>query len=354
MAKKVKKQVSEETKIVCPNCGTEFAIPDKEHVAVGMVVGKDSGLGTIVLQAAHSTNKAAERIAALKNAGVDVSGLFAIKSAAGEDMIAQSNNGVLKILDNSDPIFDAIRTQGDVPNRSLFRRWVVGQMFRLLSSSHGDYTEITHRRGYEYQWKMVQNELYAQMKMYEHSDMNNYAKRYRWFNKKIVVAMAEDYLSKLRKLVKNLPVKKCKGMPYIRLQAKDYFLSDVSNKIFEPIQIRIAQIKNAKTPYELYDAVLAFNKKRIQLPWDTAQSAVWFDAYKGSGAYYTCDNLIRFHKCVAINDEGKKLGKYQSLYLLEEKAEIYCNEGWRLFGFMKKLLEDNKVNISKKLQGWKK
>ena len=37
----------QETKILCPGCGTEFAIADKEFTATGTVIGKNSGLGTI-------------------------------------------------------------------------------------------------------------------------------------------------------------------------------------------------------------------------------------------------------------------------------------------------------------------
>ena len=60
-----------ETKVVCPNCGAEIAIPEHEHFAAGMCIGKDSGMGTIILPAAETSNKpnkmkktASEKIAA--------------------------------------------------------------------------------------------------------------------------------------------------------------------------------------------------------------------------------------------------------------------------------------------------
>ena len=77
------------TKILCPGCGTEFAIADKEKTVVATVVGKDSGLGTVYPavagQDAPSSGKtkvprtAKERIEALRAAGVDVSHLFAMR-----------------------------------------------------------------------------------------------------------------------------------------------------------------------------------------------------------------------------------------------------------------------------------
>lgn len=61
------------------------------------------------------------------------------------------------------------------------------------------------------------------------------------------------------------------------------------------------------------------------------------DAYKGAGAFFTMQNLIRFHGCTAVNDRGRRLDKYQSLTFLSAKAEEYKNgEGWRLLAVLKK------------------
>ena len=98
-----------ETKIVCPKCGTEFEIPEHEHVATGVVIGKDSGMGTIVLKEAEApVTKAQKRLEALKDAGVDISSLFAMQT--GE--IARNDNGVLSVLSDDDPIFQSIIAGG--------------------------------------------------------------------------------------------------------------------------------------------------------------------------------------------------------------------------------------------------
>lgn len=94
---------------------------------------------------------------------------------------------------------------------------------------------------------------------------------------------------------------------------------------------------------------------RIRMQHDTPQSKAWVDAYKGSGAFFTMQNLIRFHACVAIDDNGKRLDKYQSLAFLSEKAEMYKDgEGWRLLAVLKKMLSDNNIDIKKKMAGWRK
>lgn len=45
-----------ETKVVCPKCGAEMAIPEHESFAVGVAIGKDSGLGTVTLPLASENN----------------------------------------------------------------------------------------------------------------------------------------------------------------------------------------------------------------------------------------------------------------------------------------------------------
>ncbi|MEB3373883.1 hypothetical protein SFC43_13550 [Bacteroides sp. CR5/BHMF/2] len=77
-----------ETKVLCPRCGTEFAIAEKEYTTLATVVGKNSGLSVVYPAVAKqdvSTNSpklpktAQDRIEALRNAGVDVSCLFAMR-----------------------------------------------------------------------------------------------------------------------------------------------------------------------------------------------------------------------------------------------------------------------------------
>ena len=94
---------------------------------------------------------------------------------------------------------------------------------------------------------------------------------------------------------------------------------------------------------------------RIKMPSGTTQSKAWIDAYKGSGAYFTMQNLIRFHGCVAYDDGGNRLDKLQSLDFIRIKARVYAQgEGWRLLAVLKKMLTDNNINIKKKMAEWRK
>jgi len=325
-------------KFECPECGTEFTLTANQ-------------------------TKAKERIEALKKAGVDVSELFAMQSADGLEFIASKRDGVISILEEDDPIFQAIIIQGTIPNRQLFRRWVMAQMFRIIyitTNTHGAYkpigvSEVIRNMGYEYQWKMLNNELYAQHKMMQNGDVDNFRDRNRWFNKRVVLDMAKDYIEKLKKRFEKLKLRKCKGVPYKRINGQNIFVDDFDKKVIKPLLFAVHKIQHAENTYELWHSVQEFNKRRIKMHWDIPQNAAWLDAYKGSGAFFTMQNMIRFHNCVVIDDNGKTLGKNASLAFLNKKAKLYENrEGWRLIGMLKKMLDDNNIDVVAKMKEWRK
>ncbi|WP_423780676.1 ubiquitin carboxyl-hydrolase [Alistipes putredinis] len=341
----------QETNVTCPTCGTELAIAGKK-----VTIAENPAAS---IKQAQLPKTAHERIEALRSVGVDVSCLFAMQGANGGDYVASNKNGKLSILDDNDPIFDYILEKGTVPNRRLFRRFVMAQMFHMLS--HKDYgawspvgvTEMIHRLGYEYQWKMLLDELRAQQKM-ERNDPENFADRNRWFNVKVATAMAEDYIEQLKAHVEGLPVKRCKGIPYKRFGSHNIFVQDLNSKLYSPLRLAAYHIEAAKNATQLYNAVTKFNDKRFKMKHATPQSKAWVDAYKGAGAFYTMQNLIRFHNCTAIDDSGRRLDKYQSLAFLSAKAEEYKNgNGWRLLAVLKKMLDDNGIDIKKKMAQWR-
>lgn len=348
--------MKKETKVLCPQCGTEFAIANKEVTTVATVIGKD-GQDTPAKQT-KLPKTAQERIEALRRAGVDVSGLFAMQGADGGDHVVSNKDGNLSILGDDNPIFRHITEQGTVPNRRLYRRFVMAQMFHMLSyvpngeRKPAGVTKMIHRLGYEYQWKMLLNELRAQMKM-EGRDAVNFADRNRWFNAGVAEALAQDYIVLLEKYVDALPVKKCKGIPYKHVGGRDIFVEDLYEKVYYPLNIAVPHIKNAKNATKLYKAAKQFNDLRIRLSPNTPQCEEWVDAYKGAGAFFTMQNLIRFHGCIAIDDKGKRLDKYQSLVFLSAKAEMYSRgDGWRMLAMLKKMLDDNGIDIRKKMAEW--
>ena len=361
-----------ETKVVCPQCGAQFAIAEKTHVATGVVIGKDAGLGTIHPEVVgldkpeekKLPKKASERIAALRDAGVDVSNFFAMSGPDGGEFVGKAENGTFSILGDNDPIYDAILEGGDVYNWKLARRWVMAQMFYMLSregdKKWGEYdnsiTAQIRRKGYDYMWEQLEDELYAQKKMKEHGDEENFQDRNRWFNADVVYAMLEDYRYQLHLHVKhNLKTRKCKGRPYKRICGEDVYEFDIQQKVFDPIEKLKKEVKDCQHPSSLYWLVNRFNTKiRKRRSWQPKQSAAWIDAYKGAGAFFTMQNMVRYHKCRFSIEDGKKMSKNESYLTLMSIANEYKGEGWRMIGVLRQFLKDNNIDIDAKRAEWRK
>lgn len=336
------------------------------------ITGENLNIVTKNVEATAATKKtkAQMRIEALKAAGVDVSKYFPL----GDDQLIKIENGAAVPVDMDDAAINEVGKKivegGYVNNWKLFRRWVMSQMFHMLRDMEKDgksFNEVLQKNGYEYQWRMLENELYAQMKMAAHGDHDNACARNRWFGGYVANEMAKDYISKLRKYVDdNLTWKKdkngkktgsfkhtCKGNPYVRLQNKDIFLSDLEKKVYAPLRELAQKMYDSNTYTEVYNAVHEFNKKRKHLAWDTKQADAFITAYKGSGSYYTMRNLIMFHGARFLKN-GRKMSETNSLKELESKAKLYDEEGWRMLGVLKQLIKESDIDIQGKIDEWKK
>lgn len=295
-------------------------------------------------QAVTPTKKAQERIDALKAAGVDVSNLYAL----GENMVVRLVDGKAEKIEDNDPIYKAIKEQGFVPDRRLFRRWVLAQTFQMLRNG---YTKEMHHKGYEYTWRMTEEELRVQAKLYGH-DNENFQLRNRFFNRQVVYAMACDYSQELKKYIKGLKTRKCKGVPYKRMQDRDVFVSDLQAKVFQPISRAVMDINKAASPKDLYKAVQKFNATRVMLRWNSRQSDAWVDAYKGAGAYFSMQNLIRFHGMFLYNEKKNILTGENAISFLNKCASE--KEGWELLGMLKEAVSYNHIDIDRKIASWEK
>lgn len=310
-----------------------------------------------------------EKLAALEKAGVDVSGFFAMKGAKGGDAIARMVNGIIQMVDDDDPIYQLIKYQGTIPERRLFKRFIPSHVMSLLikidEANASPYGSWMHKRyaninlairhmGYQYSWKVIVEELARQAKMAER-DPENYGKNNLAWNVDVFVAMAEDFLFKLHEHIDGLKTRKCKGVPYKRFHGHDYFISDIDKKIFAPMREIISRMQRlsykadavARAAQDFYSY-----QRRYSLSWDTEICNEFIEAYKAQGAAWLMDSFIRFQNFRCIDDNGMVLNQEDSLAFLWIKAKQYKGEGWRMWGLMKKFLDDNNFGVEqmKKMQ----
>ncbi len=342
-----------ETKVMCPVCGTEFAIGEHQHtVKNAIVIGVDSGLGSVYLPVS-------KRGEALQAAGIDTNKYFSLRlPTGGEQLMTYDENGIPVAVKADDPIMQQIVKGGTVPNRSLFRRWVMSQVFHGLmweSRYSGDgFTGWLKMHGYKYQWEMLLQELRVQARLYKNGDMENFNARNRWFDKGLAIEMANDHIEQMRKDANGRPTHKCKGVPYVKYDCVNYFVSDIDKKLIAPMREYALKIQTANNPQQLYEAVKQFcGHAHLNVAGGFKQNASWKDAYKGMGAYATMQNLLRFHGCSFPKDNDYYERGLNGLEMLDNAAIAYQEgEGWRLFGLMKQMLKENGIDIKAKMAQW--
>ncbi len=365
-----------ETKLTCPVCGAHFHLPEHEHLSAGIAIGKDSGLGEIhpALEedgnpgpdgTPRHGNRAEARLAALKAAGIDTSGLFSLKGAAGEGLLVRIQDGMPVLVKDDDPIFNDILKGMTIPERRLFRRWIPSQLFRLMGDEQGSaYARNITRLGFRYTWNMLLDELHAQARLARH-DYENWMERNRWFNARTARQMADDYIVDLENYIDALPVRKYKKQPYKKVGSVNMFIEDIE-AMTAKLRAAAEAISASVTPDATEKSVRAFMDlmpKSVKTEADYfspdgrtkrskafRQSPAWKNAYKGSGAYYSIKNLILFH---GNNYPGAK-DRNESLLMLRRDADAAAKDrGYRMLGIYKDMLHKEGVRIDDLRREWR-
>lgn len=340
------------TKVICQNCGAEIEIPATGFVATGVVIGENSGLGTIVVPTKDGVK-------------------HYVHTSTGAVYEQSSLSQALDVL------IKKIEDSGFIDVNGIVRRWIPSQCLNMIYSKNG-FHESLKLRGYAYSWKVILNELEKQAKMYAGKDIEGYADRNRWYNAETVYKMAWHYVTLLEIATKKMQVHLHKGRQYIKLRC------DLNNglgvhvdelpALIMKLNQAAAKIKNTKTPKTLYEAAKAFYEMIRKIHWEPKDmSPVFVNAYKAAGAYYTMKDLIMFEGCkVKVNSDGTtKMRKYkyrnpisskfveqeESLFELEGKAAEVVNlgvadNGYIMLGFLKEFLEYNKFDYSNTINKW--
>lgn len=240
-----------------------------------------------------------------------------------------------------------------IRNTKLHRRWVMAQMFRMLNyeSSNGKRSGydayLNDYYDYDYQFKMMLDEIKV-LSVLEKKSNDAFCERLHFFNKEVVIQTCKDYLSKLEKYIKSLPIKKCKGTPYVRISGNDVFVEDLNKKIFSSIEFDIYKMSKDSDFKHLYCSLNMFIKKYVsvyRLPANTAKCKKWKDAFKGAGSYYTLMNLVKFHNCKIYVGNSILYGMTAVRYI-EKAADLYEGSYYKLFALLKKVISDNEFDFT--------
>jgi len=202
---------------------------------------------------------------------------------------------------------------------------------------------------YGYQFDMMADELHTLAKL-QKEDPEYFAERTEFFNGDVAVALLNDYLYRLKKYVKNQMrenPRKYRGQEYVKLaRYGNVLVKDLDAKVYGNILNGIANVKIAAKEGSYRDIELAFrdfmNQCYNKLPYDTTKCAVFKDAFKGAGSYYSLQNLIRFHN-VVLKDGYDKYGS--EIVLNDLLNGEYKNETWRFHNLLVDTIVLNKFDL---------
>ena len=359
-------------KLICPVCHSEVALPEHSTFGCGMTLAKDTDNNTYKLNMEKTTEYGTENRVEKErtNMGIDLTkavtinenkNYFTFTSPEGKEVKMKWENGIPVVVPNEplDEIEEQIYANGYVKNTKLHRRWVMSQMFRGLNYKNTwDHTSgfeaWLQNHGYYYQWKMALEELRVMSKI-EGKDAEAFVERSTFFTKETIIAMMRDYMYRLGERIAELPVHKCKGVPYkVMPNKKDVFVADISRKIYNPITDAIIRVENCHNYRDLYWALKYFLRTTyLELPYNTKMSRTFVDVYKREGAYYTLKNMIMFHNIYLQNYyTGVKYDTRDSLTYLTEMNDKYQyhNEGYKLLALLKKTIEDNNFDFDARMK----
>lgn len=277
----------------------------------------------------------------INNIGVGSNKINLINAMTG-DVVAMVN----------DPIAQSIINNGYVKNNKLFRRWIFAQTISLLnyvdpknSNRKGWEAGFKDLYDYNYTFKMLLEEMHV-LAILQREDPEQLAERTHFFNGDVVVATLNDYLHRLKKYV-NKQIKekprKYRGEQYVKLSRYgNVLIKDLNVKVYNLIQYYIDDVAlyAKQDNYKgIEDTLKIFMKKYYnKLPYNTPKCAVFKDAFKGAGSFYSLQNAIRFHNVVLPGYNNK----YDSENILYELLNgDYKGNVWK---FHKLLVDSLKYN----------
>jgi hypothetical protein len=294
-----------------------------------------------------------DRMETLKNFNVDTSKYFNVmiskEAPKGTTFtITIGDDGEPKVnMEMVQQILNNIEDEGYVKSNKLFRRWVMAQTFRMLNHPRG-WKAALDEKPYFYQWTMLENELHAMSKL-EVEDKVTFEQRKCFFTKEVILDMLKDYKVRAGEYYK-------KNWGYYNHS----YATTVYNNAIGIADITIQGISNSSSYGQYYHIIKEFNRESIKgrpdirLPKETEKCKVWIEAFKGAGAYYTLENLMKYHLgsqfMVPAYNRPCVVDRIRGLVDLEAKKLEYKNEWWKLFGYMKEIIRLNGFDFNKAMK----
>lgn len=247
----------------------------------------------------NSIKKSSKENSRMNNSVENRKAILEVNGISPDGYVSLSLNGLLVKLDAQGNKIEENKeiVGGQIQNPKLYRRWVMAQWFRQYNSREGYAKAVTNIRIAE-QWNMISDELHTLAKL-ESKDSAYFAERTQFFNIEVISRILAEYVAQLHNTIEHKKTQKCKGIPYITLSGENIFYTDLSKKVYDPLESAIAEFRNTENYFQAareFDKIKAKWLSKCRVDRKTI-TPIFKDVYKGAGAYYTLQNMVMYHNC---------------------------------------------------------
>ena len=246
-----------------------------------------------------------------------------------------------------DPVETMIRESGWLQDPDLWRQWIFTQMIRTCQARDLDAfkEKFLSARPYAYQWDTAIREIKMRVK----ANPSESAERPLFFTFSVLLRMVSDYMSALDAFAANPRRQRRDGNgTYFSVKGERIYLSASSGrKSGETYRKRaekaLSGLRRAQSSGSCRFALKTIEafKSTALLSANLPKSDAWMAAFAANGAYYTMDNLIRFHGCRFLGRDGRPSSLEASLRRLASSARTLGAEPEAMFDMMSALLDEN-------------
>ena len=303
-----------EAHIICPRCGCEIE------------VGNESGLRMV------TPPTPGVHVLKAKENGLDFS-----KFVAATDPAQRAYEKVSTPSNIDNGVVESIKENGYIKN-SKHRRFVTAQMFRMLQHENG-YTGALNELPYAYQWAMLCGDQHyaSELRTIAHLqkvDKLELKRRTVFFNVYTVIDMLDDFIYKanMATVKGRYYTERCERTVNDAKVLRNWLWGVRELPNYSDINMKVSSwYHRNSTTIKYVSRTCGFKK-----------SESWKDAFRGSGAYYTMQNLLCYHGCKLITElgclEGELAVKYIDLLMHGNRYK----PGYEWLGMLKEMIEYNR------------
>lgn len=341
---------NENVHVFCPKCGSEVELADSNGKAIMPRVGD------FFLRLKDNDPEKTKKLKDMLNVMFGDSAEFAsVKETA---PASKANNNE----DEEDNIEQSIIEDGDINSKFLWRRWVMSQVLRHYKDSYGNdnfHQHFVKNTPLKYSFKVAANELEALSKDMSLADRNE---REQFFTIDVARQMVEDYAKALdKKINQELKALEKYNRKLVAKKGTDTKLKDDIHigrrhftkdkaKYFQTVAKSYVANTDKITDYKKMANLLREFSKVMPMFNDCPKSKAWINAFKGAGAFYTLDNLIRWHKCSITSENGETYTGDEALAWLRRRTKELSGEYYKLYAIMKRTVEENNFDFDKRMK----